>query len=203
MYVMKNPVISKMYAHCGLTLSEYGLHFYLTADPTYYFKITDNHIRIAEIMGFDYAELDAAKEYSEFFQLLMKNQYFRPSRFATDNTEGHVRMFKELAELLTANPVYKGYTTRQIPDMFDALSEFHFEERYKRLLELVQHEKAIKAKFNGGVVLRIKPDFDRHKLEEGFNKFNGSRFETKLDRCEFIYSHTQEEIVEEFIKLLA
>jgi len=201
MYVKKNPVLSKMFAHCGLTLSEHGLHFYLSDDPIYNFLVTDDHVKIAEIMGFDYTEFDAAKEYEEFFKLLYKNQYFRPSRFLIDNTEGKVRMFKELAEYLAVNPIYKGYTTRQIADMFEPLKEFYFKERYDRLVELRDNARAIKNKFNGGTVLRLKPDYDRRNLEAGFNKFNGDHFKTPMDKMEFLYTHTEEEIVEEFIKL--
>ena len=110
-------------------------------------------------------------------------------------------MFKELAEYLAVNPIYKGYTTRQIADMFEPLKEFHFKERYERLVELRDNAKAIKNKFNGGTVLRLKPDYDRRNLEAGFNKFNGSHFKTPTDRMEFLYTHTEEEIVEEFVKL--
>jgi len=200
MYVKGNPVLSKMYAHSGLTLSENGLHFYLKNNPLLFFLITDDHVKIAEIMGFKYEEFDAAKEYIEFFELLRTNQFFRPSRYTVDTTDGKVRMFKELAEYLKEYPTYKGYTTRQLPDMFEPLKEFNFEARYNRLLELEQNASLIHKKFNGGSVLRLKPDFNRHNLQSGFVKFNSS-FETHFDRLEFLYSHTEEEIVNQFIKI--
>lgn len=201
MYVKANPVLSKMFAHCGLTLNEIGLFYYISDNPIYNFLITDNPVEIAEIMGFDYAEFDAAKEYEDFFKLLYTNKYFRPSRFAVDKTEGKNKMFKELAEYLQANPIYKGYTTRQIKDMFEPLKKYDFEAKYKRLHELRVHASHIKHKFNGGTVLRLKPDFDKRNLEASFNKFNGDCFGNYVERMEYIYTHTEEEIVELFVKL--
>lgn len=201
MHVMKNPVLSKMYAHSGLALSDKGLHFYIKDDPCYNILVTTDYVRIAEIMGFNFQEFDAAKEYDEFFKLLLTNQFFRPSRFVVDNTEGEVKMFAALAEFLTTNPIYKGYTTRQVTDMFEPLKEFDFEARYKRLFVLQANAKAIRTKFNGGTVLRLKPDFDKRNLEAGFDKFNNGHFTSSVERLEFIYSHTEEEIVEEFVKL--
>jgi len=201
MNVMKNPVLSKMYAHCGLTLSEKGLQFYMKDNPGYNILITTDHVRIAEIMGFNYQELEDAKEYHDFFELLLVNQFFRPSRFAVDTTDGVVKMFASLAEYLTENPIYKGYTSRQVTDMFQPLNEFDFETRYKRLHELYDNAKHIKNKFNGGTVLRFRPDYDKRNLEAGFDKFNNGHFATIVERLEFIYSHTEEEIAELFVKL--
>ena len=152
-------------------------------------------------MGFDYTEFDAAKEYHEFFKLLYTNQFFRPNRFTTDTTEGHVRMYKELAEYLKENPIYKGYTTRQIADMFEPLKEFDFEARYNRLNELKSNAGLIRNKFNGRAVLLLHTDFNPRDLEEGFNRFNAS-FETHVDRMEFLYSHTVEQIANYFVKLI-
>jgi len=201
MYVKANPVLSKMFAHCGLTLNEIGLFYYISDNPIYNFLITDNPAEIAEIMGFDYVEFDAAKEYEDFFKLLYTNQYFRPSRFAVDKKNGQVRMFKELAEYLQANPIYKGHTTRQIRDMFEPLKKYDFESRYKRLHELRDNAAVIKHKFNGGVVIKFKPDFDKRNLEATFNKFNSVYFNNYVDRMEFIYSHSEQEIVDLFVKL--
>lgn len=200
MYVLANPVLSKMYAHSGLTLNETGLHYFLTENPTFYFTITKDHVKIAEVMGFNYEEFEAAKEYKDFFKLLLTNKYFRPSRFIEDTTEGRNKMLKELAEFLKEHPERKGYTTRQISDMFEPLKEFNFEERYNRVQELYKNRTAIHQKFNGQTVLRCVPGYDKRNLEHGFIKWNGEHFKSHIDRVEFIYSHSEQEIVEEYLR---
>lgn len=189
MYIKANPVLSKMYAHSGLTLNEKGLFFFAKENPNFFFLITDDHVKIAEVMGFKYEEIEAAKEYHDFFKLLSTNQFFRPSRFVEDTSEGGSKMLKELSEYLQANPIYKGYTTRQIPDMFEPLKEFNFQNQYYRLYELMQNIIPINKKLNGRLVLQLKPDFDKTKLNEGFDHFN-NKFNSWLEKAEFIYSHT-------------
>lgn len=199
MYAKGNPVLSKMYAHHGgLTLNDKGLFFYAKENPNFYFLITEDTIKIVEIMGFDYKEYDEAKGYTDFFNILHKNQFFRPSRFIIDPTEGKSKMLKELSEYLIANPMYKGYTTRQIEDMFEPLKEFNFQNRYYRLYQLMQNNVAINKKLNGGLILKLRPDFDKSKLQEGFEIFN-NKFNSILERAEFIYSSTEEELVENFV----
>ncbi len=200
MYVKGNPILSKMYAHSGLTLNEKGLFFHLQNAPSFYFLITEDHTKIIQIMGFDPEEYENAKEYEEFFKLLGTNQFFRPSRFVEDTSEGGSKMLKELSEYLAINPIYKGYTTRQIRDMFEPLKEFNFEQRYNRLIELKENQVEINKKIKGSDVLTLKPDFDKTKLQLYFEYFNKEKFETIVDRLEYLHTHTTEEIVEEFVK---
>lgn len=92
MYIKGNSVISRMYALSGLTLNEKGLFYYHPENSSIFFMITDDHIKIAEVMGFNYEKLEAVKEYEEFFKLLYANQFFRPSKFAQDISEGGSKM---------------------------------------------------------------------------------------------------------------
>lgn len=200
MYVKGNPVLSKMFAHCGLTLSETGLFFSLPGHSAFTFLLTEDHVKIAELMGFNYEEFNAAKEYEEFFKLLLTNQFFRPSRFENDTTEGHVKMFKELAEFLAKTPHEKEYTKRQIEDMFEPLKEFDFERRYKMILEVYDNHTHLNRKFNGSMILAMVPGYDKRDLQQGLEKFNHEHFKTPLERMIFWHTHTSEEIVEEYLR---
>jgi hypothetical protein len=200
MYVKGNPVISKMLNHCGLTSNEKGLFYCHEIGKSFEFLITDDHVKIAEIAGFDYTELESAKEYADFFKLLTTNVYFRPSRFETDSSLGGSKMLKELAEYLSANPCEKTYIKRSIEDMFSVLKEFDFESRYNKLHEVYDNKHTIHKKFNGGVVLAFHPDYDKRNLKEGFDIFNDS-FDSIYENMVFLYDHTPEEITEEYLRL--
>ena len=200
MYVKGNAVLSKMFAHQGgLVLNEKGLFYHLKEDTTFEFLITNDPKKILDILEFNHEEFEAAKGYHEFFELLKTNKYFRPSRFVVDSTDGHNKMLKELAEYLNANPYHKGYTTRQVEDMFEPLKEYDFEKRYKRLLELKANEAKIKNRINGGLVLKLRPGFNPRDLQPKFEAFS-SKFKSVVDKYEFLYASTDEEIVTEFLK---
>lgn len=200
MYVKGNPILSKMFAHQGLLLNESGLHFCLPDHGVFTFLITEDHVKIAEIMGFNYKEFDEAKEYVDFFKLLTTNPFFRPSRFVVDCSLGGSKMLKELAEYLAENPCEKEYTKRNLTDMYVPLSEFNFEERHKLLLEVFDNHNTLGKKFNGGHVLNLVPGYDKRELQAGFEKFNGEYFKTPYDRLLFWHTHTTEEIVQEYLK---
>lgn len=197
MYVKGNPVLSKMYAHSGLVLNEYGLFYRDKENSNLEFLITNDHVKIVEIMGMDYAAFNAAKELPQFLDVLMTSQYFRPSRFKFDPTDGACKMLADMAVLVSERNEHKGYTTRQIEDMFEPLKEFEFEQKYKELHLL---NKTVSTKFAGTTVLKHYPDFDKTKFPKLFEMFNLS-FTTHYERLKWFSQHTEEEIVEEFIKL--
>lgn len=202
MYVKANPVLSKMFAHSGgLTLNEKGLFFHSKTNPNFYFLITDDHEQIVEIMEFDYGHFERAKDYIDFFNLLLTNKFFRPSRFLVDPSEGKCKMLKNLAEFLAENPIQKGYTTRQLEDMFEPLAKFNFESKYNLLVELEKNQTKLNQKLNGGVILKHKPDFDKRNLQRGFEYFNNKKFETYFDRLSFLNFHAEENLVEEFVNM--
>jgi len=197
MYVKGNPVLSKMYAHSGLILNETGLYYRDKDNSALEFLITADHVKIVEIMGMDYVAFEAAKELPEFLDVLMTSQYFRPSRFKIDTTDGSCRMLAEMAVLVNARNEFKSYTTRQIEDMFEPLKEFEFEQKYKELQLL---KKTVQTKFAGSSVLKYYPEFDKTKFPLLFEKFNNT-FTTQYERLKWFSQHTEKEIVEEFIKL--
>jgi hypothetical protein len=200
MYVKGNPILSKMFAHCGLTLNEQGLFYSVPENPILTILITEDHEKIVEAMGFNYIEYEAAKEYEEFFALLYTNQFFRPSRFIEDPSKGKNKMLKELAEYVTKRNEHKGYTKRNVEDMFEPLKEFNFKEQFNRLHELKANADIIRTKFNGRIVLKNVEGYDQRKLEVGMVKFNHDYFKSPLERLEFIYTHSEKEIVDKYIK---
>ena len=200
MYAKGNPVLSKMFAHSGLILNESGLHYCLPDHGIFTFLITDDHVKIAEIAGFNYEEFDKAKEYKDFFKLLTTNPFFRPSKFTSDTSQGKNKMLKELADYLAENPCEKEYVKRTLEDMYDTLKEFNFEERHKLLLDVFNNHTTINKKFNGGTILAMSPTYDKRNLQEGFEKFNDS-FPTPYERLLFLHTHTPKEIVMTYLQV--
>ena len=136
MYIKGNPVLSRMFAHCGLLLNEKGLFYEMPEEGNFVILITDDHVKIAEAMGFKYEEIEAAKEYNDFFELLYTNQFFRPSKFLVDASEGGSKMLKELSEWLIGKDPHKSYTKRNVGDMFEVLKDCNFKARYDKLHEI-------------------------------------------------------------------
>ena len=68
-------------------------------------------------------------------------------------------------------------------------------------MKLKNHSREIHDKFNGRIILKNVPDYDRRDLEAGMNKFNHDHFKNHLERIEFIYAHTEQEIVQEYLKI--
>lgn len=200
MYVKANPILSKMFNHCGLTLNEKGL-FYVNHDDTRFeFLITEDHVKIAEIMGFDYSEFDAAKEWNQFFDLLMTNKYFRPSRFMEDPTEGRVQAFADIAKYLSEHPnPKKEYVKRTIEDMCEELKEFNLKARIDRLNELAINCTKIIKRLSGQFILKMDPNFPKTKLQEGFEKYH-LMFPNFVSKLEFMDTCTDQELFNKFIE---
>lgn len=198
MYIKGNPVISRMYALSGLVLNEKGLFYYHPENSSIFFMITDDHIKIAEAMGFNYEELEAAKEYEEFFKLLYANQFFRPSKFAQDISEGGSKMLGDLSIYISQNPCNKGYTKRNVEDMYEPLKEFDLEGKINELNEI--YPKRNLCKISGSDILEFYPEFNKTNLQKGFERFNQS-FKDLYERLKFFHLRTKKEIVEHFINV--
>ena len=198
MYIKGNPVISRMYALSGLVLNERGLFYYHPENSSIFFMITEDHKKIAEAMGFNYEELEAAKEYEEFFILLYSNPFFRPSRFVQDISEGGSKILGDLSNYMANNPCNKGYTKRNLEDMYEPLKEFNLEERIQEFNEI--YSKRNLYKLSGGDVLGFCPEFNKTNLQLGFERFNSS-FKTTFERLIFFHSRSKKEIVDHFLNV--
>ena len=198
MYIKGNPIISRMYAlNGGLVLNQFGLYYVNKESTNLFFIVSEDHQKIAEAIGFNYDELEEAKEYEDFFKILYENEYFSPSRFLRDVSDGGSKMLGNLSEYIQKNPVTKKYRKKTLEDFFGSFPDLQY--------KVVEFENICSQKNklrppSGLDILEAFPEFEKTDLNEAFGKFAAS-FPNQYERLRFVAQNSKENLIKYIVEV--
>ncbi len=205
MYVLGNPVLSRLFQTQRLKLNHKGL-FYPNKKGNgigYDIFITNDVKKILSLIDINFDDVDNMDE-NVFFPIVANSPHFKLHRFIEDISEGECRQLASMALYLKSEPkpqyttVYKNIT---LDNLFDFFKEENFNEIYTKTVYNLENYSLIKRKFNGQVILKNVPDYDRRKLSTTIPHFNHSYFPNNIERDFFILSSSEKDLVNEFLKV--
>lgn len=200
MYILGNAIISRIYSSHGFKFNDKGL-FYVIDNPLrrYEIFISDDVKKIVEFLGMKYDDIDKVDE-EEFYKIVAHSPHFKPRRFKEDVSEGGSLLLSNMAEFLKTNTHIERYTNIQLADAFDFFKEEKFEDTFNKATTAHKNYDVLKGKFNGRVILKHVPEFEKTKLTDTLRHFNVNHFKSDIERDFFLLSSTEEDIVKEFLK---
>lgn len=197
MYIESNQVLSRIFALNGLKFNEKGL-FYPMHNTEYDFFITNDLAKICKLIDLNHL-LIAEANYEEFFNMVCESKYFFKSKFTEDASKGECKILGLMAEFLQNNEVVSKTRLRlQLTELFTYFKEEDFGNKYHKIVYILANKEQINKKFSGGVILSLRPDYDKRNLSTTMPFFKDNIGMDKVDYEYFILTSTLEEIVAKF-----
>ncbi|TXI88518.1 MAG: hypothetical protein E6Q36_05360 [Chryseobacterium sp.] len=191
------------YSEKGLQYIEYSLNEHSRGEIGS-IDLTRNMAVIMSILGLDYKVFQKGfKNLGEFFDFVIECPYLSTEKFISSDREYTNFTMQEFEKYLILNKINKKNALRlEIEDLKVKFPGVDFDSMISSLKERANNLKNIGDKFNGKVIMRSIPDIDKKKLGDSMRDFKFS-FENKSAFEEFILNNSEEQIINQFKKVLA
>lgn len=200
MYILGNAIISRIFSTHGFLFNDKGLFYIVDSKHKYYEILISNDVKkIVELLGMNFEDVDN-KDEAEFFKVIVRSPYFKAKRFKEDVSEGGSKLLSNMVEFLKTNGYNTMYQKLQLDTVFQFFKDSEFEETYKKAVSAIKNFHEIKSKFNGSVILKHIPEFDKYQLGETIHNFNHAHFSSDVERDYFILTSSEEDIIKEFVE---
>ena len=198
-----NPILSKNFIYSNLKLTTEGLYYKNKVESKYEAEsddvfITDGAEQICNLVGLDYDSVLSAS-LDEFFEMLLKSDKFRFSRFVKDKIKekNTVELFNKLGDFIEENGEIINPKFNEVP--FGAFSNINpkFLDSLSESTLWLSEWRTIGKKFNGGLIKNFYPDYVMQTLSETIPIFKDS-FGSKKSFQLFIIRNDNDTIMRAF-----
>lgn len=201
MKVLGNALLGRNFAFYNMRLNDTGL-FYVnrSENDTHEIFITSDPAKILSIMDLKFEDIDGVNM-ERFFEILIGNEYFKTKKFVEDVSEGGSLLLSKFAEYLQTVEYLNTYTRITKERIFEFFgTEVFIEKLHKSDVVLNNNLKAI-SKFDGSVILKHYPDYDKTRFGITFPYFKENAFCDDIELKYFLKTNTEQTLVSKFMEV--
>ena len=193
MRILNNPILGMNFARYGLVLNEKGLYKRVkTKNKCHELFLTNDVVKIVELIDIDFKTLSDEKEESAYVHLLgskyiLKDLFIKP--------RGKDRQITNFSKFIINSGINKFESEPIRTKRVESILGIELKSKILETRRILANYES--NKFVGKKILPYLDNYDIRNFPNDIQKFK-SGFETKLDFMKFMIDSTLEEVVERF-----